>query len=382
MAQVPSPVLLTEGFGVLVDRCAGRRTDEGARATGTELEMVRRCFAMLMILGAIGLGLTPFTAAVPATGGEAPKAPALPAIKTIKVLPAELNLQHARDVRKVLVTGVTDGGEVDLTPVAKLSTDSQAVSISADGYISPKTIGNAQVTVSAGGQHTKFMVNVVSAENPPAGFVRDVQPILARLGCNAGTCHGSAKGKEGFKLSLRGYDSDYDYQALINDLGGRRFNRVNPDQSLMLQKPTGAVPHEGGRILSADSDYYKVIRQWIAEGTRREDQSRRATKIEVLPEQVYLALPGMSQQMVVVAHYADGTSRDVTREAVITSSNIEVASAQDNTITALRRGEGAVLVRYEGNYATLQEDEHHVLCLAPAALLGAGSRNAGGLRSL
>jgi hypothetical protein len=191
-----------------------------------------------------------------------------------------------------------------------------------------------------------------SAQAAQIGFVRDVEPIMAKVGCNAGTCHGSAKGKEGFKLSLRGYDTDFDYQAFIEDLSGRRFNRENPDQSLMLLKPAGMVPHEGGKVLAADSEYYKVIREWIAQGTKPQSPSARATSLEVIPEVINLDLPGKSQQLKVIAHYSDGAKRDVTNESIITTNNIEAIAIKENTVTALRRGEGAALVRYEGNYAT------------------------------
>jgi WD40 repeat protein/mono/diheme cytochrome c family protein len=183
------------------------------------------------------------------------------------------------------------------------------------------------------------------------GFVRDVEPIFAKVGCNAGTCHGAAKGKEGFKLSLRGYDPDYDYEALINDAAGRRFDRIRPENSLLLLKPSGGAPHEGGKVLRPDSEYYAIIRQWIAEGAREQNLSARATSIEVQPEQIHLATPGQRQQIRVMAHYKDGSTRDVTGEAVISSNSVEVLEAKENTVTALRRGEAAVLVRYEGNYA-------------------------------
>src|SRR5260370_41695669 len=98
-------------------------------------------------------------------------------------------------------------------------------------------------------------------------FVRDVEPILNKVGCTQGTCHGAAKGKNGFKLSLRGYDPEFDYRALIHDLSGRRFNRVYPARSLMLLKPTAQLPHGGGLRLDVDSPYYKTIYKWISGGS-------------------------------------------------------------------------------------------------------------------
>src|SRR5690349_11658254 len=97
-------------------------------------------------------------------------------------------------------------------------------------------------------------------------FLRDVAPILNKVGCTAGACHGAAKGKNGFKLSLRGYDPQFDYEALLYDLSGRRFNRADPGKSLMLVKPTQEVAHGGGLRFEKDSDYYKTIYNWIAEG--------------------------------------------------------------------------------------------------------------------
>ena len=94
----------------------------------------------------------------------------------------------------------------------------------------------------------------------PVSFVRDVMPAMSKMGCNAGTCHGSANGKNGFKLSLRGYDPLFDHRALTDDLAGRRFNRAAPDQSLMLLKPSGGVPHVGGVLTQPGEPYYELLR--------------------------------------------------------------------------------------------------------------------------
>jgi hypothetical protein len=274
-------------------------------------------------------------------------------IIALHLLPESLTLSDARDIQHVLVLGETETHQrIDLSPSATFKPASGLVSVSADGAVKPLKEGQTEVTISVAGLTTHLPVTVKSAAVTPVGFVRDVEPIMARVGCNAGTCHGSAKGKEGFKLSLRGYDPDFDYEALIADFSGRRFDRVNPANSLMLLKPSGGVAHEGGRVLRTDSDYYAVIKQWIAEGTKSQDLSARATSIEVLPETINLAMPGDSHRILVRAHFRDGSVRDVTNEAVISSNAIEVLEVKGNTMKALRRGEAAVLVRYEGNYAT------------------------------
>ena len=104
-------------------------------------------------------------------------------------------------------------------------------------------------------------------------FLRDVAPILNKVGCTSGTCHGAAKGKNGFKLSLRGYDPQFDYEALLYDLSGRRFNRAEPGKSLMLAKPSQEIAHGGGQRFTKDSDYYKIIYAWIAQGVPFGDRS-------------------------------------------------------------------------------------------------------------
>ncbi|MEO5803020.1 MAG: hypothetical protein ABIR24_05785, partial [Verrucomicrobiota bacterium] len=277
---------------------------------------------------------------------------AIPAIRSLRLEPASLTLLNGRDKRRVLVIGETVSGQkIDLTGEAKLEADSDVVEI-ANGCVQARSKGETRISISAAGRMTKLPVKVASAEIPSVGFVRDVEPLLAKVGCNAGTCHGSAKGKNGFKLSLRGYDPDFDYQALINDLSGRRFSRVKVEESLMLLKPTAEVPHEGRQVLKPNSAEYNLLKQWIAEGTKFEEPSKRATKIEVLPAEIELDLAGRSHQILVIAYYADGTTRDVTGEAIMSSNNPEVLGVTNNVATGIRRGEGAVLVRYEGNYTT------------------------------
>jgi hypothetical protein len=293
-------------------------------------------------------------AAAPAGNPPAPAPPPLPAIRSLKLEPASLQIKNAYDERRVLVLGVTENNQLlDLTAQATFKPADARVEVDAQGYVHPKEQGASEIVVSAAGREAKLAVTVEAATTPPVRFVRDVMPILSKAGCNQGTCHGSAKGKNGFKLSLRGYDPEYDFQALINDLSGRRFNRVNVDESLMLLKPLAEVPHEGRQALKPGSREHDRLRKWIAEGARFEDPAvGRAKTIEILPAEVEMDLPGRSQQLLVIAKYSDGTTRDVTREAVFSISNGDVAEIKDGLVKALRRGETAVLVRYEGVYGT------------------------------
>jgi len=301
----------------------------------------------------IGVAI-PLRAGKPATDQPAVGSGASPAVSSLTLEPASLTLESGLDTRKVIVWGRTRGGErIDVTGRATFKPASPNVAIDDAGYIVAKEKGDGAVLVTVDKATARLSVKVENAELKNIRFVRDVMPVISKAGCNAGTCHGSAKGKNGFKLSLRGYDPEFDYAALINDLSGRRFNRVDPDKSLMLLKPTGEIPHEGRQVIKPGSREYQILREWIAEGSRFEDPGvARANRVEILPAEANLALPGQTQQIIVLAHYPEGTVRDVTRDAVLTSNNPEVTTITNGVVHAVRRGEAAVLVRYEGNYAT------------------------------
>src|SRR5205823_1846512 len=153
-------------------------------------------------------------------------------------------------------------------------------------------------------------------------------------------------------LSLRGYDPVFDVRALTDDLGSRRVNLASPDDSLMLLKCTGAVPHVGGQLTRPGEAYYETLRSWIADGAKLDPSSAKVRKIEISPANPIASREGDKQQFRVVASYADGATRDVTREAFVESGNTEVATVgKAGLMTAVRRGEAAVLARYEGAYA-------------------------------
>lgn len=272
----------------------------------------------------------------------------------LEARPTSIEIDGRFSYRQVLLSGNLETGElVDLTRLAEVSTTGNVVKVSNDGQVSPTADGTGEVVYSYGGQAIKIPVKVSGySEVRPVSFVRDVQPVLSRMGCNQGTCHGAKDGKGGFKLSLRGYDAIYDHRALTDDIGSRRFNRAAPDQSLMLLKATGSVPHVGGVRTSTDSAYYELVRTWISQGVKLDLSASKVTHIDVYPVNPIVPLEGMTQQITVMAHYADGSTRDVTREAFIESGNIEVIEASPSgLLTTLRRGEAPVLVRYEGSYA-------------------------------
>ena len=294
------------------------------------------------------------------TKPAAGKTPAVPVVEKLTVYPSRLELSGNRDSRRLIVSGTAaDGRAFDLTAFVKLVAGSDHVAIDRDGFVVPKKAGKTTVKVTVGAKSVDVPVEIKNVTNRPVSFIRDVIPAMSKVGCNAGTCHGAQKGKRGFKLSLRGYDPLYDYRALVDDLSGRRFNRSRPEQSLMLLKPTQGVPHEGGFLFDEKSRTYSVLKQWIAEGCRF-DTAKREARIEVFPKKPLLETTDSQQQLIVMAHFSDGTSRDVTRDAVFETSDFEVATVnKTGRIEAVRRGEAAALVRYEGLYAA-----------APVAIIG------------
>jgi hypothetical protein len=271
----------------------------------------------------------------------------------IEARPPRVELHNRFEYAQLTLTGVLASGDhVDVTRLAHLNAPA-VVKVSPTGMVRPAADGEVALEVSLEGQSLRVPVRVAGQNAAfAASFVRDVMPVLSRLGCNAGTCHGSAEGKNGFKLSLRGYDPLADHRALTDDLEGRRFNRAAPDTSLMLLKCSGAVPHVGGVLTTPGEPYYELIRAWIAGGVKLDADSPRVTSLTLLPQSTVIALPRMKQQMAVLATYSDGRVRDVSAEAFLESSNTEVATVdRQGTVTAVRRGEATVLARYEGAYA-------------------------------
>ena len=190
---------------------------------------------------------------------------------------------------------------------------------------------------------------------PHVTFLRDVAPILNKVGCTSGTCHGAAKGKNGFKLSLRGYDPRFDYEALLYDLSGRRFNRADPGRSLMLAKPTQEVAHGGGLRFEKDSDYYRTIYHWIADGVPFGNPTGDSVAdLQVDPREIFMPKPGEKAMVKVIARFQDGEVRDVTREAGIESNTPDIAKVGGIAdISGERIGEATLLIRYQGKFATV-----------------------------
>ncbi len=215
------------------------------------------------------------------------------------------------------------------------------------------------------------VLQMVAAEPVKSQFVTDVVPVLTKLGCNSGGCHGKATGQNGFKLSLLGFEPQVDYQALVKEARGRRLFFSDASRSLLLQKATGRVPHGGGKRLATDSHDYQVLLQWIQQGAvAPSDQDITLTSIAVIPSQL-LVDPGTKKQLKVTASFSDGSSRDVTQQALYTSNEEEIADVSEQGVLQTQQHGGlfTVMVRFGGQIATfhgvvpmeLEEPEQRVV---------------------
>ncbi len=281
------------------------------------------------------------------------KLPAGAKIASLEVYPPEIALVGKYGYAQVLVTAqLEDGDKIDVTRAVEPAVSDDLAAVSATGVVRPKADGQGQITFAVADKTIVVPLKVTAATaDYTASFVRDVMPAMSKMGCNAGTCHGSLNGKNGFKLSLRGYDPTFDHRALTDDVAARRINRAAPDQSLMLLKPSGVIPHVGGVLTEPGQPYYELIRSWIGGGLKLDGDTTRVTSIEIFPKNPIVPMPGMTQQMKVLATYGDGSVRDVTLEAFVDSGNTEVAEADKLAlVSVIRRGEAPVLARFEGAY--------------------------------
>jgi hypothetical protein len=269
----------------------------------------------------------------------------------IEVSPASFKLQGPRRQVQLVVTGYyADGTMQDLTRAAQFATSDAAIASVESAVVKPHKDGNAEVTITAGGQTVKTTIEVSGQAAPqPISFEYETLAALSKQGCNMGACHGSPSGKGGFRLSLRAFDPTVDKLTLIREDLGRRTNVLNPDESLLLAKPMMKVPHGGGLKLKRSDPAFALMRQWIAEGCKQDvDGAPRCVKIEVTPPTGrVLKRPAHTQQLCVVAHFSDGTVRDVTDMACYSSSDSEVADVTaGGLVIGHNRGEAAVVVRY------------------------------------
>jgi hypothetical protein len=277
---------------------------------------------------------------------------------TLIISPSDVQLNGKEARQQLIAEASVDGYHEDWTRAASWkSSNPNIVTVDATGLAKPVADGDAVVTASAKGQSATVKVHVTGSKAPfQWSFKNHVMPVLTKSGCNQGACHGALAGKNGFKLTLRGYDPDADYDTLTRQSIGRRISLAEPAASLMLLKPSFAIPHGGGKRFATGSLEYRVIAEWIADGTPPPNPNdKEVVALEVFPKKATLK-PGSEQQLVVRAKYSDGSIDDVTRWVKYSSNNEGVASVDDSGVVKMNgNGEAAVTLWYSSRvlYATL-----------------------------
>lgn len=270
--------------------------------------------------------------------------------RELEVAPAQFELHGARARQMLLVTGRFDApGEADLSHEARYQSLSPYVAlVTSDGWVVPRGDGQATIVVRHGNLEAKAQVTVAGFSEPdPVAFRIEAIAALGRAGCNQGACHGSPQGKNGFRLSLRGFLPELDFQTLTRETGARRTNLVVPEESLLLLKGSAQVPHLGGQRFRPTDTSYRTLLNWIAEGCHDSTLARKVARLEVLPALRRLQEGHPRQQLIALAHFDDGTSRDVTDLTVFTTSNTgDTTVSNDGLVEFQRTAETAVLARY------------------------------------
>ncbi len=240
----------------------------------------------------------------------------------------------------------------DLTGQVKWSVQPQGLAeIEQGGYLRPLSPGEAVVTAAFEGQTASTTIKLEPRSNRPWNFGHDIMPVLSRLGCNTGGCHGRASGQNGFHLSIFGYDSEGDFLALARDAGQRRLSKFAPKDSLFLAKATGRIAHGGGPRLKVGSPEYQTLLAWVEAGAPQTAGKGHGAlvKLTVEPPSAILAEPG-PRQFRVLAHFADGHDRDVTRMASYKVNDDSASSVTvGGLVKLLRRAETDLIVRYQSH---------------------------------
>jgi hypothetical protein len=304
--------------------------------------------------------------------------PALRADDSLVLLPGEIKLSGTQAFQTLLVEELRDNQYVgQLTEgVTFESSNPQVVTID-DGIARPIGNGQATITCTAGARSATTSVTVNDMEKPFRwSFRNHVESVLAKAGCSSGACHGAQAGKNGFKLSLRGYDPEGDFNVITRQARGRRIVPSDPGRSLVLTKPTAAVPHKGGLRFRVNSLEYRVLADWIAAGTSPpKADDPRVERLEILPAASVLK-PDMHQQLIVLARFTDGHTEDVTRWAKFTSTNESVAQVGDEgQVSVVGYGEGAITAWYLSRVVTATITAPFSIPIPPEVFAKAERRN-------
>jgi len=277
----------------------------------------------------------------------------------VEIFPSKYRLETKRDHHQVVVMATfKDATTQDVTFLSDLRiADSKIASLEKDVIKPVADAGQTELVASVGGKTVKAIVEVAQGhQDRDISWRLDVMPVFMRGTCNSGGCHGAARGKDGFRLSLFGMDPAGDFERVTREMPGRRINLAIPEESTMIEKAIGAVPHSGNQCFDDKSEYYKTLMEWVSKGAPNDKpEVAKVTGIEVFPKQIVLEGAGARQQMTVRATYSDGTDRDVTSLALYMSNNDPVATIDKNgLIQSGDRGAAFALARFDVYSTTAQ----------------------------
>ncbi len=272
-------------------------------------------------------------------------------VRSMAVYPEAITLETARDFNSFIAVATFDDDVTqDVTPKAKITLADPTVA-KLDGHkLLPLKDGATTLTVEWLDKKVDVAVTVKdSAKDRPVSFNLDVMPVFMRANCNTGSCHGSARGQDGFRLSLFGFDPKGDHFRLTQELAGRRINLALPEESLLITKTVNSVPHTGGKKVEVGDANYKTLVEWVNMGVPYDAEGiPKIVAVELYPNKAVLEGVDSKLQFTVRAKYSDGTDRDITPLTVFMSNNDPTAKiSADGLVTANKRGEAFVMARYE-----------------------------------
>ena len=309
--------------------------------------------SVLLLSPSLFVGAEPATA--PASASNSTEPPAIAVEKlTFESIEHSILLRGSDARWQLQLTAITPAKQpFDVTRYASLKVEpSELAAIDALGFVTPLANGKGKITGAfKNGAPAELPIEVIGMETiEPVNFPNQVVPIFTKLGCNSGGCHGKSAGQNGFKLSLLGFEPREDFEHLVNEARGRRLFPAVPDRSLLLLKAINASPHGGGQRLQRDSQEYRLILRWIAQGMPYgNDTDAVVSKIEVNPTQRILTR-NSSQQISVIAHYSNGKREDITRTVQFESNNADLAKVTEHGLVSLtdKAGDAAIMARYQG----------------------------------
>ncbi len=271
--------------------------------------------------------------------------------QSIQIYPPSILLTGKTDIQHVIAVATrSDGITRNITDEVRWDADADELFELKDAVVKPLKDGSTMLHANWHGLAANAKLEIADCNSVPSvSFVNDIVPILTKAGCNTGSCHGAARGKDGFRISLFGYDPRGDYERITREIGVRRINLAIPENSLLLLKATGSVPHTGGKKIEVGSDHYQTLLKWLVDGAMVDTgELPTVTKVDLYPKQIVLEGENQKQPLVAVATYSNGLTRDLTDLATFGTNNDRSAAVDARgTIEAGVRGEAFVMARFD-----------------------------------